>query len=181
MAKFSDESVAAALSPRRVVRKYPFPGAPGVEVAVRLLSDSELDAVRLRAVDFCSNKAANLIADPEFLDRLIQRETIARAFYDADKEGDAFFADQNEVAQLDNLTVRSLHEIYMLHAQSMDPLAFCPVEQVQELADTLGKSEHAAGILSLYDLNTARSCVLSLALKLRETQLSLSASISSSS
>lgn len=176
MAKYSDEVVAAALRPRGVVRKYPFPGAPGIEVGIKLLSDAELDSARLQAVDYCTKKLANLIADPEFLDRLIQREIIARAILDPEHEGHYFFADQHEVAQLDNLTVRSLHELYQLHAQSMDPLAFCPVEQVQELADTLGKSESAAGVLSLYDLYTARSCVLSLALKLRETQLLLSAS-----
>lgn len=169
MAKFSDESVQVALRGRFVVRTYPFPGAPGIEIAVKLLSDAELDGVRLQAVEECKKKKVELIADPEFLDRLIHRETVARAFYDPAKSTDSFFGSQAEVAELDNLTVRSLYELYISHAQSMDPYAHAPLEEIEELAETLGKFESSVGLLNLFDAATLRSLLLSLALRLRET------------
>lgn len=169
MAGFSDESVRLALRGRFTVRTYPFPGLTGVNIAVRLLKDGELDAVRLQAVEECKSKRVELVADPEFLDRLIHRETIARAFVDASDNTQAFFGSHEDVAELDALTVRALYELYMLHAQSMDPFAYCPAEEVESLAASLGKSERPAEILSLFDAPTLRTCVLSLALRLRET------------
>jgi hypothetical protein len=178
MAKFSDELVRAALAGRLAVSRYPFPGNPAIEVGVKLLTDTELDAVRLQAVVFAKSKNVDATLDPEFIDRAIHRETISRAFVDPDKPDEPFFASQHEVAQLDNLSVRSLHELYLAHHQSMDPLAFCPAEEVGALVEQLGKSESSAGILSLYDLPTLRSLVLSMALLLRETRQTLKSSTS---
>lgn len=174
MAKYSDESVRVALRGRFAVRKYPFPGQPGLEVACKLLSDAELDGVRLEAVEFCKRKKAELAADPEFLDRLIHRETVSRAFYDAANTEESFFGSQADVAELDNLTVRSLYELYISHAQSMDPYAYCAPEEVEALAEQLGKSESSAGLLNLFDAVTLRSLLLSMALRLRERALEIS-------
>lgn len=171
MAKFSDESVQLALRGRFVVRTYPFPGAPGVEVAIKLLSDAELDGVRLEAVEYAKKKKAELIADPEFLDRVIHRETVARAFYDPAAQEDSFFSSQAEVAELDSQTVRALYELYFSHAQSMDPYSHVPADQIEELADVLGKSESSVGLLNLYDAVTLRSLLLSMGLRLREILL----------
>jgi hypothetical protein len=170
MAKWSDETVRAALAGRNAMRRVPFPGAPKVEVMIRILTDAELDNVRLRAVETVKKRKAELVLDPEFLDRLIHRETIAAAFYDAEHPTDAFFSSEEEVAELDNLTVRGLYELYMTHVQALDPYSFCPLEEVQELAETLGKSENSVGILNLYDGPTLRSFCLSLALRLRELE-----------
>lgn len=170
MAKFSDEQVKAALAGRRVVRRYPMPGAEGVEVGVRLLSDAELDSVRLEAAEFVKKNKVETVIDPEFFDRAIHRETISRAFVDPDQPDDAFFGSQKDVAELDSLTVRSLYELYIAHHQAMDPYLFCPEEDVERLVEQLGKSESSAGLLSLYDAPTLRSFVLSLACKLRATQ-----------
>lgn len=169
MGKFSDESVQLALRGRFLVRTYPFPGAQGVEVAVKLLSDAELDSVRLEAVEFAKKKKAELIADPEFLDRVIHRETVSRAFYDPASKEESFFSSQAEVAELDSMTVRSLYELYISHSQSMDPYAHVPKEDIEELADILGKSESSVGLLNLYDAETLRSLLLSMGLRLRET------------
>lgn len=170
MAKFSDELFQAALRPRQVIRKHPFPGAPGVEVGVKLLSDAESDNARLQAVDYCLNRKANLIADPEFLDRAIHREVVSRAFYDPEIEDHAFFASQDDVAQLDNQTVRSLYELYNLHAVSMDPHAHCSLEEVDELGKSLVESANPAGLLNLLDADTLRNLLLSTVLKLREME-----------
>lgn len=174
MARWTDDSVRAALQSRFAVLRYPFPGASGIEVGIKLLTDSELDSVRLQAATFAKGKHADLLVDPEFFDRAIHRELISRAYVDPDKPGEPFFGSQNDVAELDNLTVRSLYELYIVHQQSLDPYAFCPPEEVDKLTDALGKSERSAETLSLYDAPTLRSFVLSMALRLRETRASRS-------
>lgn len=173
MPGFNDESVRLALRGRFIVRTYPFPGLTGINIAVRLLKDGELDAVRLQAVEECKSKKVELVADPEFLDRLIHRETIARAMFDADDHTQSFFGSHEDVAELDALTVRALYELYMMHAQAMDPYAYCPASEVQALAEALGKSEWPAESLSLFDLPTARTCLLSLAQENRELRAEL--------
>lgn len=176
MAKWSDESVRAALQGRFAVRRYPFPGSPGergVEVGIKLLTDAELDSVRLQAAEFAKKNRADLTIDPEFLDRAIHREVISRAFVDPEHPQEAFFGSQNDVAELDNLTVRALFELYMLHQQALDPYAFCPPEEVEKLVEALGKSERSVETLSLYDAPTLRSFVLSMASTLRSTRASL--------
>lgn len=169
MAKWTDDSVRAALGGRFAVSVYPFPGAPDLRIGLKLLTDAELDSVRLQAASFAKTKQADLVVDPEFLDRAIHRELISRAYVDAEKQDEPFFPSQNDVAALDNLTVRSLYELYITHQQSLDPYAFCPPDEVEKLVETLGKSESSVGILNLYDAPTLRSFVLSMALKQRET------------
>jgi len=171
MAKFSDESVRIALRGRHAMQRYPFPGQAGIEIGVKLLTDAELDSVRLEAVEQCKRAKAELVADPEFLDRLIHRETISRAFVDVDKPAEPFFSSQKEVAQLDNLTVRSLYELYVAHHQAMDPYTHCPPEEVEKLVESLGKSETPLALLSLFDAHTLRLFAASMASMLRETQL----------
>lgn len=166
--KWSDDSVKAALQGRRIVRRYPFPGAEGIEVGVHLLTDAELDGARLQAAEFCKTSKANLVIDPEFLDRAIHREVISRAFVDPDAPDEAFFAKQDDVAELDSLTVRSLYELYVAHHQAMDPYAYCPPEEVENLVKTLGESESSVGLLSLYDAPTLRSLLFSSVSMLRE-------------
>lgn len=173
MARWSDASVRAALDARRQVSRYPFPGASSLTVGVKLLTDSELDAVRLQAAEFVKKNRVDLAIDPEFMDRAIHRETISRAFVDPDQPDVPFFGSQGDVAELDNLTVRALYELYIVHHQSMDPYAFASAEDVQKLVDALGKSESsAAALLSSFDFVTLRSFAISMASLLRETQRS---------
>jgi hypothetical protein len=167
--KYSDAEVQQALNGRKAGRRYPFPGNPSIEVAVKLLTESELDDVRLRAADFVKTKKANLIIDPEFLDIVIHRETVAAAFMDASATEEYFFEDAAAVATIDAQTVRALYELYMFHHQAMDPFAFASEEEVEELVGQLGKSETDAGRLSLYDHSSLRSFVLSMARMLRES------------
>ena len=168
MARWTDESVRAALGKRFEMRRYHFPGVDGLEVGIKLLTDSELDSVRLQAATFAKGKHADMVLDPEFFDRCIHREIISRAFVDVERPSEPFFGSQNDVAELDNLTVRSCFELYVIHQQSLDPYAFCPPEEVDKLVDTLGKYERGVEILSLYDAPTLRCFVSSMALKLRE-------------
>lgn len=172
MAKWTDESVRAALGGRFKVHTYPFPGKPDLQIGIKLLTDHELDKVRLQAAEFAKGQRADLTIDPEFFDRAIHRELISRAYVDPEKPTEPFFPSQNDVAELDNLTVRSLYELYVTHQQSLDPYAFCPPEDIERLVESLGKSETSVGLLNLYDAPTLRTLLLSLALKQRGTQAS---------
>jgi hypothetical protein len=174
VARFSDESVRLALCSPQAPRRYPLPGNTKIEVGVKLLTDAEMDGVRLRAQDTAKRKKADLLIDGErFFERLIFREIIAAAFVDPDAEGVPFFADESEVARIDNHLVMQLYELYVAHAQSMDPYAYCPPEQIEELADTIKKSENAVGLVNLYDGPTRASLIVSLALRLREMSQTL--------
>ena len=169
--RWTDESVRAALAGRHKMQTYPFPGAEGVQVGIKLLTDSELDNARLQAVQFAKQRQADIAYDPEFLDRAIHREVISRAFVDPEHPEAPFFPSQNDVAVLDNLVVRSLYELYVTHQMALDPYAFCPPEEVEKLADALGKSESSVvAVLNLYDAATLRSFVLSTVSMLRATR-----------
>lgn len=174
MARWTDESLRAALSSRFELRRYPFPGLDGIEIGLKLLTDGELDSARLQAATFVKGKLADLVVDPEFFDRAIHRELISRACFNPDNPAESFFGSQNDVAELDNLTVRSLFELYSLHQQSLDPYAFCPPEEVERLVEDLGKSERSVEVLKLFDAPTLRSFVLSMASMLRKTRASRS-------
>lgn len=167
MTKFSSEVVSASLMGRRAIREYPFPGLDGVTVGVRVLSDEEIDEARLLAAEVCKQKAVDVTLDPEFLERLIHRCIIAKAFFDVEKTMDRFFSSQADVAKFDALVVRSLYELYASHVQDMDPLSFVPPEEVGALIAQLGKSETHAARLSLFDRRTLLSFVLSMAQLLR--------------
>lgn len=169
--RWTDESVRVALAGRFKAQVYPFPGADGIQVGIKLLTDSELDSVRLQAAQFAKARQADLAIDPEFLDRAIHRELISRAFVDSEHPDVPFFPSQNDVALLDNLTVRSLYELYVTHQIALDPYAFCPPEEVEKLTEAMGKSESSvAGLLNLYDAPSLRSFVLSLVSMLRATR-----------
>lgn len=167
MPKYSDAAVQAALAGRRNVIRYPFPGADGIEICLRLLNEEQLDLIRLRAVEICKKKKVEFVLDPDFLDRVVQRETIREACEDT--EGGYFFETTEEVAELDPLLVRTLYQLYLSHQQATDPLSYCSKEEVQELIAQLGKSDESVARLSLLDRPTLLSFALSMAVIQRET------------
>ena len=179
MSKFAE--LSAALSARRAIHPYPFPGLEGHTVGIRTLSESELDMVRLEAARFCKGKAVEAVLDPEFFDRVVQRLTLLHACFDLEEKHGKFFATHEEVTQLGPHLFRSLYELYCAHVQSMDPLAYCTPEEVEVLVEQLGKSEIAAARLSLFDRPTLQSFALSLVNRLRAMSPTPNASTGSSS
>lgn len=160
---FGDKRLAVALQGRNAVEQYPFPGVDGLVVGVRLLSEEELDDVRLKAAAFCKRKQVDLIVDPEFFDRAIHRYTVLGAYVVADNEDKPFFEDFNQVLTIDPLLMRTLYELYLAHAQALDPLAFVSKEEVDAIVAALGKSEGSVARMSLFDRPTLLSFVLSMA------------------
>lgn len=173
MPKFNDATVQAALAGRKAVRAYPLPGFDGVQVGVRMLSDVEMDGCRLRAQDYVAKRKCELVIDPEFFDRAIQREVIAAAFYDLDKPDEPFFASPEQVAELDAPNVLACWTLFQNHQIAMDPFAHCTREEVDELVELLGKSGDGEGLSRLFAPSTQWSFVLSLASRLREMSAQL--------
>jgi hypothetical protein len=175
MSKTTLEQLRAALHGRMEVRRYPFPGQPEITVGIKLLTDDEQDGVRLRAQHEAVRVKANILLDPEYLNRLIHRETVALACYG---EGDQFlFEDAAQVAkELDALTVAALYDLYIFHHQALDPYSFADEEEVKALVDQLGKSETDVGRLSLFDAPTLRIFVLILVARLRANSAAPSSS-----
>lgn len=171
--KFSDQSVRAALAGRKAVRVYPLPGAEGVKVGLRMLTDGEMDSVRLRAQDYTSKRKCEFVLDPDFFDRAIQREAISCAYVDAENNEEPFFSSPDEVAEMDAPAVRACWELFVQHQMAMDPFAHCSREEVDELVALLGKSGDLEGLSRLFAPSTQWSFVLSMANVLRETLATL--------
>jgi hypothetical protein len=162
MAKFSDREVSMALLGRSGVKSYPFPGLDGVMCGIRLLSEDQLDTVRTEAVAFCKTKQVDVMWDPDFLNRAIQRFTLLYAVLDP-SDNERFFNAQADVARLDPHIVQTLYELYQTHAQAFDPLTYVSAEEVAALVAQLGKLPNPEAGLSLFDRRTLVSFLLTMA------------------
>ena len=129
MAKFTDPEIAkrllAARKPETIELQLE-DGAP-IRVAVRLLSEAEVDASRRQAqVDvrawakqrgYDPNSVVDL--DPDMLERAVQRQVICRAFYDAETLGkdkpEPFFPSTGDLDALAPTTTQALWEAYAEH------------------------------------------------------------------
>lgn len=148
------------------------PGAPGVKVGIRMLTDTEMDGCRLRAQEFVLKKKCELVIDPQFFDRAIHREVVAMALCDVDKTDEPFYSSPEQVAQDDASVVEACWELCVNHQVAMDPYRHCSPEEVEELVELLGKagSDEAQGqvLSSLFEPSTRSSFVISMAKRLRE-------------
>lgn len=173
MATFNDDQIQEMLRGRRAVRRVPFPGSEGRHhIGIRVLVDDEVDACRLAAVRYCKERGADLSADPEFLDREIQRQIVWRSTVDPDASGDdppAFFPSFKDVRKLDTVTVEALFNAYLEHQEWVSPIRTLTVEQVRELVDALGKATLPEQALDDLSRDTLRLCVRSMASVLRES------------
>ncbi len=169
MPKFSDAAIGTALMGRRAITPYPFPTLDGVEFGLRLLTDGEQDAARLQAQRYCKDKSADLLSDPQFMDRALMRYTLLAACFNVDAGGGKLFSSHDELLQLDVTLLHTLYGMYETHRVSIDPLLYCSAEEVDGLVAALGKGEIGLRRLSLYDLSTLRAFVLSMASRLRST------------
>lgn len=160
MAKFADKDVSYALAGRAGVRSYPFPGLDGVMCGVRMLTEEQVDTVRIEAVAFCKSKQVEVAWDPEFLDRAIQRFTLLHAVLDP-SDHERFFNSQADVGKLDPHIIRTLFELYKTHCQSFDPLSYVSAEEVEALVASLGKLPNPAAGVSLFERDTLVSYLLS--------------------
>ena len=179
MARFSDVQVTTVVRGARALRTVAFPGRVGLEVAVRLLTDQEIDDCRMRAFASLAKSAkkndwdvATLTdVDPDLLARIQTREILARAFYDSTTIGEEkpvpFFTSADEVGrEVDAPTVELLFTLYLEHQAFVAPLKSASDEEVKSLAEALGKAPPAS-VLASFDRSTLVHLCTSLASALR--------------
>lgn len=179
MARFSDQRVAAILAGKRDFGIYPFPGLEGVEVAIRVLTDYELDQCRLAAQkwvrDQCKRRGwkteAAVEVDPQLLDRAIERELLWWACYDSETVSDdepvRFFEKSLDVGKLDQTQIAALTSAYIERQQWTTPLLQADDEEVDELIEALGKAQVPEVFLGRYAPSTLSRLLITLASRLR--------------
>ena len=179
MAKFSDDRIRSIIEGPRAFRVYEFPGAEGVEVAVRCLTEAEVDSCRVAAQTHVREQAkkrgwkpeAMVEIDPHCFDRAIERAVVWRSMFDSETiSGDdpgRFFDSPKDVATLDSVTLTTLSSLYIEHQEWVSPLALLPQEEVDELVESMGKGPAASVFLGRCAPSTLRHFVISLASALR--------------
>lgn len=185
MGKFNDARIKAIIAGTTQFRVVPFPvlgSDEEIDIAVRCLSESELDGCRIeaqRSLREISKRRGwdakdTADVDPDLLQRLIERSIITRAFYDPDtvpphgSTPETFFASERELEQLGSVQTTLLMQIYVEHQEFVNPHRSLSEDQAKELIDRLGKAQDAQVFLSAYAPRTLVSLCLSLASRLRE-------------
>ena len=186
MAKFTDDRVREIILGATAFRTISFPSHTGepseVQIAVRCLSEAEIDGCRIEAQrrmrDIAKRRGWDVSeacdVDPDLLQRFVEKSILARAFFDADtisnKTPDPFFASETEVDMLTSVQASSLMSAYVEHQEWTNPFRTLSPEAVEELADTLGKAPMPEGLLGLYAPDTLRALCISLASLVRSTR-----------
>lgn len=173
MPTFDDPHVREMLLGRRAVRAYPMPGAPDLKVGIRALPDREIDLARIEAQRYAKKLGAELDLDPEFLDREIMRQILARACVDPDArqgtEPAAFFATTDDVRALDSVTIAALFRLYQEHQDHVSPLRRLSEKEVAEFVEALKKAPDAGRALSGFEHASLVSLCISMASALRSS------------
>lgn len=184
MAKITDERVREMLLGRRAVRLYNVPGLE-VPVGMRLLADHEIDSARLAAqrhiANLCLKRSLDpekvLGADPELLDREIERQIVWRAAIDPDTatrpEPEQFFPSDDDVRRVDAALVRALFDAYLDHQEYISPRVTLSAEEVDRVIAEAGKGQLSLALRHCAP-DTLRLFVLSLASRLHDTSRSSS-------
>lgn len=181
MAKFSDDRVRAILLGSRAPVVYRVPvGDAHIEVAIRVLSDADLDAARIAGQGELREWAKkrgwpdpSIVADidPGLLARFIERQYLWRACLDPETVGNdepaRFFDSPADLQRLDSTVVTRLGELFLEHQEWANPAIGLSTDEVEELIDALGKSEAPAVFLGAYAPSTVRRFALSLVRRLR--------------
>lgn len=182
MPKFTDTQVNAIIRGPRAFRPVVFPGTEGdneVKVAVRVLSDSEIDACRVQAQQLLRTNATQrgwdpvtvTDIDPEHFERLVQRQIVWWAYYDVETIGkdkpERFFPTYDDVAALDTTSVQLLFALYTEHQSFVAPLRTASGEEVKDLIEALGKGHGSPALLGGFERSTLVRLCISMASALR--------------
>lgn len=180
--KFTDKQLQAIVRGARAFRVIEFPGAPpesGAQIAVRLLTESELDACRLEGQAklraFCEGRkwdpTTAVDIDPSMVTRWQERQVVWAAFYDAStisgEKPERFFPTLRDVEELDATTLTRLHEAYAYHQEEVAPLRKMEPKEIDELVSSLGNASSASAELHRFERSTLVRLCLSLASALR--------------
>ncbi len=182
--KFTDQQLQEIVRGARAFRTIPYPGAPpesAIMVAVRNLTEAELDACRLEAMAklraFCETRKWDpttvVDMDPSLLLRYQDREIVLWAFYDPDttarERPERFFPTIRDVEMLDATTLARLRLSYDEHSEWVSPMRRMETKEVEELVTSLGNASSASAELSRFERSTLVRLCISLASALRST------------
>ncbi len=166
------------LGPSRAFRVLAFPGRSEVRIAVRALSEREIDACRIEGqrqfLDLCRargwdpEKAINI--DPLMHSRLVERQIVWRAFFDADtiasSEPRPFFPSDSDVAELDSITTTDLVSAYAEHQEFVSPSRGLSPEEVERIIDAMGKASDPGLVLRTIERDSLVSLALTMVRRL---------------
>lgn len=173
-----DRIRALVLGPSRAYRTLAFPGRSEVRIAVRALTEREIDACRVEGqrqfLDLCRargwdpDKAINI--DPLMHSRLVERQIVWRAFFDPDTiagpDPRPFFPSDSDVAELDSITTTDLVSAYAEHQEFVSPSRGLSPEEVERMIDAMGKGSEPAVVLRTIERDSLVSFALSMARRL---------------
>jgi hypothetical protein len=178
MPNFYDEKVRALIAKPRKPRVVDYPGGD-FKIGVRLLSDAEIDFCREEAQKqfrkVCEKNRWNPVEgadlDPTLMQRLVEREMIARAFLDAstlENESPApFFPSASDVATIGASIATALMRIYLEHQDVVNPsVEIIDEEVLAEIVENLKKEPSDAPSLMGIAPSTLRRLVHILARRL---------------
>ena len=178
MSNFYDERIRALIAKPRAPRVVDYPGGD-FKIAVRILSDEEIDFCREEAQrqfrKTCTKNQWNPVEatdlDPTHMQRLIEREMIARAFLDPDTLTNAspapFFPSTSDVAVIGAQMATKLMRIYLEHQDVVDPsIEILDEEALKGIVEALKKEPNDAVSLVAIEPNTLRRLLRILARRL---------------
>lgn len=154
------------------VRIYPFPTSDPnpPKIGVHLLTDREIDYARLEAGRYCVKQKVDLEADPEFLEREVQRQIVWRSVCDPEivsEDGSGpspLFLSDEDVRLLPSTVIECLHRLYLEHQDAISPLRTLTAERVPALVESIGKGDPHA--FSNYDHESLVRIIRALAAEL---------------
>ncbi len=162
--KYTDERVREIVDGPRRHRVIPLPGNPEVKVAVRVLTEAEIEGCRVEAQVQLRKEAQQrswdpggvVLLDPQLFQQKINRQIVWRAFFDADTlTGETppqlFFESEAVVMGLDTDTVDRFLEAYLEHKQWVSPLRALTVDEAKEFLEALKKTPDPAVLLSGFE------------------------------
>lgn len=179
--KITDDRIRAMLLGRRAFRVIQFPGAPEIKVAVRLLSESEIDACRVAGQSMflasCEKRKWSpekaIQIDPLMHTRYVDRQIVWRAFFDPDtisaKTPEPFFPSETDVAELDSVMTSDLLAAYVEHQDLVTPGRTLGAEEVDALIDAMGKGPPEV-VFRSFARSTLESFTLTMAKRLSTSQ-----------
>lgn len=192
MPDIRDEQVRALLAGRRAIRRVPYPGAPEIEIGIRVLSETEIDDARFDANDYLEKRAkkagtnldAFLARDPDTYSREHERQIIQRATFNVDTLDEPkpypFFPSIGELRSIDGATVSQLFAQYLDLLDAIDPKLRLTDEQKEEFITLLGKGPTEPVLLAQFAPDTLRDLLRIMAARLVTSQSGNSSTSSNS-
>ncbi len=188
MASFDDARIAQILRGTLGFKVYDYPGHDEIKVAVRLLSDAELDDCRVQALVDLEKIAKKrqwelqllVELDPDIYDRAVSRQIVWRSYHDSEtvdgKEPKRFFASYEYLSGLGSVEQEHLFALYLEHQQWVAPLRAGQAGEVDALVEAMGKAPSAPGLLGSFEHATLVRLLISMARRLSGSPTSKSSS-----